>query len=258
MHRGFKLTLSWEDDDYFRQGLIDFEANKTIIKKTLDGFIGKDGVLHGSKLQDTWFPLVKADVFLSHSHSDRKMAIALAGWLKANFGLKVFVDSCIWGYANDLLRLIDKEYCQNPSGETYSYEKRNQSTSHVHMMLSTALSMMIDKSECLFFLNTPNSIQATETIAKTKSPWVYHEISVSSIIRKRRLSEYRRELTKAFSKGGRVDEGVMADYDLYLGHLQDLQVDDLNNWLQAWEEVSLHKEYPLDELYDLFPVDKFL
>jgi hypothetical protein len=64
------------------------------------------------------------------------------------------------------------------------------------MMLSTALSMMIDKAECLFFLNTPNSIQATEAIDRTKSPWIYHEISISSLIRKRRLSEYRREVTK--------------------------------------------------------------
>jgi hypothetical protein len=258
MHRGFKLTLNWKDEDYYQKGLVDFETDKTSIRKTLSEFIGKDGILHGSRLQATWFHQLEADIFLSHSHGDRKAAIALAGWITENFNLKVFIDSCIWDHSNDLLRLIDNHYCLNPGGKTYSYEKRNESTSHVHMMLSTALSMMIDKAECLFFLNTPNSIQATEAIDRTKSPWIYHEISISSLIRKRRLSEYRREVTKAFSMGGRVNESAMANYDLCLGHLQNLTGLDLDNWREAWDEVSLNKKYPLDELYDLFPVDKIL
>lgn len=258
MHRGFKLSLDWENEHFYQKGLDKFETNRSSIKKTLHGFAGKDGVLKGSQLQSNWLPQVKADVFISHSHQDERLAVSIAGWLQEKFGLEVFIDSCIWGYADDLLWLIDNNYCLNPSGETYSYEKRNQSTSHVHMMLSTALSMMIDKAECLFFLNTPNTIQTTDATNKTQSPWIYNEISMSAIIRKRKLSEYRREFTKAFSSRGRMNESEMINYEVNLSHLQYLTGSDLDKWEKRYEEVSLHEKYPLNKLYELFPVDKII
>src|SRR5690606_35011062 len=161
-----------------------------------------------------WFPQIDADIFISHSHSDEKMAILLAGWLKETLGVYVFIDSCIWGYSNDLLRQIDNKHCLNPSGETYSYEKRNNSTSHVHMMLSTALNMMIDKTECLFFLNTPNSISTKEVISQTESPWIYSEISMSELVRRKKLSEYRPAVTRMFAKGGAINESLKVKYDV--------------------------------------------
>lgn len=258
MHRGFKLQLDYESEFYYQRGLAKFETNKNTVEKALKTFAGKDGVLLGTQLQSNWFPQVGADIFISHSHQDRRMAITLAGWLQENFGLRIFVDSCIWDYADELLKLIDNYFCLNPSRETYSYEKRNQSTSHVHMMLSTALNMMIDNAECLFFINTPSAIYTTEMISKTKSPWIYNEISLSQIIRKRKLSEYRGEITKAFSKGGRLAESEMINYELNLGHLQNLTARDLDNWRKLWENYSLHEKYPLNKLYELFPVDKLI
>ena len=256
MHRGFKLKLFFESEEYYQQGLSKFEKNKKIAKDTLKEFAGKDGVLLGSQLQANWFPPVEADIFISHSHKDERQAITLAGWLQEEFDLNVFIDSCIWSYADDLLRLIDNAYCLNSNGVNYSYEKRNQSTSHVHMMLSTALTMMIDKTECLFFLNTPNSIQTIETINKTFSPWIYNEISISQVIRKKKLSQYRRELTKGFSLTGRIDEREFANYEVNLSHLQKLVESDLKSWQSLWNNSSLHEEYPLNKLYELFPVDK--
>jgi hypothetical protein len=60
MHRGFKLTLNWKDEDYYQKGLVDFETDKTSIRKTLSEFIGKDGILHGSRLQATWFHSIRS------------------------------------------------------------------------------------------------------------------------------------------------------------------------------------------------------
>lgn len=57
---------------------------------------------------------------------------------------------------NDLLREIDEKYCRHSNGTSFDYDKRNYSTSHVHMMLSIALSRMIDKCESVFFLNSEN------------------------------------------------------------------------------------------------------
>ena len=62
-------------------------------------------------MQANWFPQIKADIFISHSHKDKGLALALAGWLEETFGLTAFIDSCVWGYANKLLKMIDDEYC---------------------------------------------------------------------------------------------------------------------------------------------------
>lgn len=110
-----------------------------------------DGVIDGTKLQENWFPTKhKFNVFLSHSHNDKQLAIALAGFLKDKLGLNAFIDSCLWGYSNDLLKEIDQRYCRHRNGVSFDYNKRNYSTSHVHMMLSIALSRMIDNCEAVF------------------------------------------------------------------------------------------------------------
>lgn len=67
------------------------------------------------------------------------------------FGLEAFIDSCSWGYCDDLLNKIDKKYCYDSKKKTYDYHLRNYTTSHVHMMLSTALAEMMDNTECIIF-----------------------------------------------------------------------------------------------------------
>ena len=197
MYRGFNLSLerkSFKEGDFKELREIGFKSltcQKATIERKIKSFIDDDGFLDGSKMQDNWFPQIKADVFISHSHKDKDLALALAGWLKENLGLTAFIDSCVWGYSNDLLKLIDNRYCRNEYRRTYDYEKRNSSTSHVHMMLSVALTQMIDNTECLFFLNTPNSITPDTIINQTESPWIYSEIATSQLIRKKKLEEYR-------------------------------------------------------------------
>lgn len=120
----------------------------------------------------------------------------MAGWLDEVCHVRAFVDSYIWAYSNKLLEKLDNKYCvkeRDGDHTTYSYEKRNNSTSHVHMMLNTALEKMIDKSECLFFVNTPNSIDIADTmkIGATLSPWIFSELSLSQIVRHKKLAVYR-------------------------------------------------------------------
>lgn len=107
--------------------------------------------------------------------------------------VKSFIDSCLWGYSNDLLREIDEKYCRHSNGTSFDYDKRNYSTSHVHMMLSIALSRMIDKCESVFFLNSENSISIAEEISKerTASPWIYNELSLADMIEIRPINCYR-------------------------------------------------------------------
>lgn len=175
MYRGFNLDLNHSNGSARTNNIIELftdiftstnentgrklhEAHQSQVRKVIAAFRTPNGELNASKMTANWFPQIKADIFISHAHQNEKEAIQLAGWLKSEFDLVSFIDSCVWGYADELLKLIDDEYCKNLSGNNYNYEKRNRSSSHVHMMLSTALSTMMDKTECLFFLNTPHSI----------------------------------------------------------------------------------------------------
>lgn len=137
MFSKFKLNdIAYSDfEKYESEGKEYYEKTKTDIQNSLKEFIGKDGVVDGSGLQESRFSTKqKFDVFLSHSHTDEKLAISLAGFLKRELNLNTFIDSCLWGYSNDLLREIDEKYCRHSNGTSFDYDKRNYSTSHVHMI----------------------------------------------------------------------------------------------------------------------------
>lgn len=129
-----------------------YKIFRSEIYRDLQNFIDEDGYIDGRMLQDNWFSTKSEyDVFLSHSHDDEEIAVALAGFLQKRLGLSTFIDSCLWGYSNDLLRKIDERYCLYSDRTSFDYDKRNYSTSHVHMMLSIALSEMMDQCEAIFF-----------------------------------------------------------------------------------------------------------
>ena len=266
MYRGFNLLL---ENNSFREGYFEtlkeigldsFSRQQTSIEETINSFVRNDGSLDGSMMQANWFPQIKADIFISHSHKDEDLALALAGWLKVSFGLTAFIDSCVWGYANDLLKMIDYKYCYQKKNNTYNYQKRNYSTSHVHMMLSVALTQMIDNTECLFFLNTPNSITPDPNINQTESPWIYSEIAATRLIRKRSREEHRlKRMVESFSEGGSPTLRIRHDIPVY--HLTDIDSSVLSNWGNKWQEVYTNHDFPqysedlsvhaLDKLYEL-------
>lgn len=252
MYRGFNLKLNWSDHNYFQKGSNLFDSYKWDVHKQLREFVGPDGSLQGSQIQSNWFPNVKSHIFLSHSHQDEELAITLAGWLHDNFGLVSFIDSCVWGYSNDLLRLIDDRYCLNPSGETYSYEKRNFSTSHVHMMLNTALMTKMDDSECVIFINSPNSISTSRVISQTESPWIYSELSMTQVLRKKTPQRRILREKRYFSKGEVVNESLKIKYDVNLNHLNSIDADSLNNWIE--EVTTKDPEKALDAFYRQNPI----
>jgi len=215
MYKGFQLELIKEDfysdkvfNTFYGIGKTYTSVQKNNIKKTIDSYLFSNGTLNGSNMQENWFPQIKADIFISHSHKDEELALTLAGWLKETFGLTAFIDSCVWGYSNDLLKLIDDVYCRNINRNSYDYDKRNYSTSHVHMMLSVALTQMIDNTECLFFLNTPNSITPDTIINQTESPWIYSEIAMSRLIRKKELKE---KVKAAFTEKQKLYEATLGE-----------------------------------------------
>lgn len=259
MFKGFNLKTQQNFKEYYDIGLKMYSTMKKQIENNLDEYVGENGSLDGTKIQDDWFPQINANTFISHSHNDREMAIGFAGWLKEEYSLFSFIDSCIWGYANELLKQIDDAYCLNVgSKDNYSYEKRNFSTSHVHMMLSTALTTMIDKTECIFFLNTSNSTCSTkETIKnKTNSPWIYSEIVTTNLIQKRNLSPDRMKkfkqvlLEKSLQKFEKFAQ-MEIQYDLDFSHLYALNDQVLFNWKSINKRKFSKGTETLDNLYQM-------
>lgn len=233
-------------NDYLESGRSIFSQNQKIVYNALDEYLLNDNVIDGDAISQDWFPIIKSDIFISHSHLDEDYVIAFAGWLKDNFNLDAFIDSCVWGYSNELLKQIDKRYCKKAYA-TYSYEKRNISTSHVHMMLNVALMKMIDKCECIFFINTPHSLPIVDNIRKvesTLSPWIYSEVEMTRYLREQKPQ--RKGYQYPLNAGFQLEHSELKiQYKINKMHMKKINDKSLEVWLTS----SSNHEHPLDTLY---------
>ena len=228
-----------------------YNSHKKNVQLCLDKYISKDGVINGTELKNNWFSIDKTDVFISHSHKDIEKVKAFAGWLSDTFGLTAFVDSCAWGYCDDLLRAIDNKYCYDKKKDTYDYNLRNYTTSHVHMMLSTALVEMMDRSECLVFFNTPNSIIMKDELGKiskkekTTSPWIMYELTMALKLNVTIPERICKEMSQ-FDNRSKVF-GIEYDVSKVLNSIPELT----DNQLKELERKHKKNTSALDELYEI-------
>lgn len=222
----------------------------------LKNYIVSD-IVDGSKIQGDYFPLINADIFISHSHDDKDLAQALAGWINYTFGLKCFIDSDVWGYVDNLLEELNTKYSnrrkRTTGGYLYDYRSSNKVSQHVNIMLLVALQKMIDNTEAVFLLNTGNSIKIADgkNIDLTYSPWIYSEIVCTQIVRNKPLILYRdyscshkplNENTQEYKKN------LIVSYTVSLKHLKDLN----SKKMYLWESKKYKNvEYKLDGLYEL-------
>ncbi|MGU7778673.1 hypothetical protein [Burkholderia sp. PU8-34] len=248
MFRAYNLALPsrFKFDEWHVIGKNTLSRQKSQIDRKLQSFVMSNGTINATRMTANWFPSLKADIFISHSHEDEHLAITLTGLLNKAFGLTCFVDSCAWGYGNDLISLLDKGYCLNEKTGTYHYNTRNKTTAHVHMMLTIALTQMIDECEVVIFLNTPHSITPLDSVVgsngTTSSPWIYCEIAMTRLIRTRSPQDHRATTMKEVIAKA---DSVKVAYDLNLGHLTSISIDHLI----AWANASKEGEHPLDTLY---------
>jgi len=236
----------------------ELKENKDRMMRSIKSLIESDGSIVADNINDDWFSgLDEYHVFISHSHKDLKLAEQLANWLYEKFELKSFIDSHVWGYANDLMQELNNEYSKIPNSTTYYLEKTNNVASHVHMMLSSALDTMIDKSECLIFLNTENAINnmnvnGENTQNYTFSPWIMSELKTSKLI-KRKQDFSRKSMRSKSANFGLESLSESADLKIRhqapLGHLISLNEENLH----SWDDMS--KKFIVDESpYDALTV----
>ena len=187
---------------------------------------GERGIINGEKLRDFVFPTCEFDVFISHSHNDLEIASLFAAWLEEKYRYRVFLDSFVWGSADELLREIDNQYCKQQNG-LYSYHKRNYSTAHIHTMLSMSIMEIIKQSRAGVFIDSPHSLNLhnlkDDNRAKTLSPWIYQEIMFMRLFADKKTSKTS---TRMFSFEN-LNENLQMEHSVDLSDFTLLTVNDL-------------------------------
>ncbi|HAS3028640.1 toll/interleukin-1 receptor domain-containing protein [Vibrio sp. Vb5031] len=256
----FDTLIEMIGDEYVHSFEVDFENKKKHIEKSLHDFYLGNGDLDATALKEAWFPEIEnTHIFLSHSHKDKELAVKIAVILKYILNINVFIDSCVWGYADDLLREIDNKYALNINTNTYSYEVRNRTTSNIYLILQSSLMTMIDSAECLFFLNTDNTVTSlkdqTKVETRTSSPWIMSELQFSSIAR-RRQSQYanRKNEMQLVNKAQGVanDMKFQVSHKLPTDHLKKLSPSDWHFWVESSINKNIKGYDALTLLYESF------
>lgn len=231
-----------------------YQDYQNIITSSLENYLSPSGELSATKMMKDYFQDVDADVFICHSHNDKHIAENLAYFLHIKLGLRAFVDSMVWGSADSLLRKIDNEFCYNEGKKTYSYEKRNLSTSYVHMMLCASLANMMDKCICFIFINSEQSLKAssinTKSSHETFSPWIFFELSLFHKIQKIPLSQ-----SELHKKANLVNENFSAEHlkVTFPADLENLRSLDISTINQLSRENTRGKESLMKLHKMLFP-----
>lgn len=264
MFAGFNLKIS---ESFFNNEIDEYVdlAEKYCTHSTLtedmnnlviDTYVNEE-VLDGEKILKKWFPEIKCDVFISHSHADYRLANAFAGWLKKHFNINAFIDSNVWNYIDKLLKKLN-EYSdkrRSVNGWLYDYDKCNRASQHANIMLLMSLQKMIDNTEAIFFLNTDSSVNDMDDngVSSTYSPWIYAELLCANLIRKRELDEYRMKNILEHCSVNAATESraeLKIRYKILTNNLIELTSKNLIEWNNRYE--STKKAFPMDLLYEMF------
>lgn len=213
-------------------------------------------VLDAESLSAEIFPEAQYDVFLSHSHADQRKAIDLAIALESR-GLKVFVDSTVWGYFGDLVRMISTE--TRPSvGETKD-QLIQRINADVHMMLVGALHRMISRAETFIFVRSEKSVPLTYGISgKTLSPWLFSELQFSFQVQHATPKRIRDRIegrvldsVKGFNNLSLESMQYLMAFKAFNDHLPPVCGDKLHEWF-AQLPTGTKGSAVLDSLYSKF------
>lgn len=219
-----------------------------------------NGDVSGDKLKGEVFPTdARWDVFISHSGDDKGTVQTLADWLRSQFGITSFVDWQLWGDFGKLLSALDEHFKNELKGQ-YTVKLQNRVVSAAHLMLNVSLMEAMDKCEALFFVNTPNSIAPGDITNETYSPWIFSEIGMYNMIRKRvpesplsmesaemkHLIESQVRLPLDLSKFTVLDNGALCKW-------RDKYHRTLNNY--GSQGILASGSFALAKLYELHPMD---
>lgn len=184
MEQGINLKITKEFfkdkfEEYYEIGRVLHRKTKEKVLEEILRFDYKDMPFKSEEFINSFFPITEADVFISYAHIDSDLAMALVGWLKKEFDITTFVDECLWAFGPEILENFDKSSINDKWIKMFSF------ISNFNIIITQALSNMIERCPLFIFLNTENSNFIRNGEIKTFSPWLYHEINMSSIYSKK-------------------------------------------------------------------------
>lgn len=197
-------------------------------------------------------PKKSYDIFLSHSRKDIDLALCVKKYLETQFGLTVFIDSVYWGNI-DYLQEVLNEYHHDREKNLFLHEKTMQVAAHANIILASALTEMINCCESIFFLNTNNSVIKGKDVVDDKdatySPWIYHEIYTTTIIKPKPPKRYKAAFEYRDSASVLNESFPQIEYNLNLDKMELLNI----NMLKIWQNECLKNKTvgPLDVLYKM-------
>ena len=244
MYKAFDLKITKQSFDTMFPGCssLKFVPSNVFQKASLDEAIKSLWSLNANEIRKTWFSECQIDVFLSHSSSDKELARTFGAYIQKVFGLNVFIDSEAWHHMDIMLKELDRRFCvseENPDGtiKTYSYNDRNVMTAHVHMILSHALTKMIDNAECFIYLNTPNSTTRKEGDSiETLSPWLFHELAMVEIIEEKPPTPVMENFT--CDSADNRSYGPTLKYSVDTKRLKELSLGQVKQWQDCFSDLS--------------------
>lgn len=257
MHRAFNVKL--DSNQYLNYvNTKQYENDKSISLQKLRKIINSYNIIRAHEIKKLLLPSKHYDIFISHSHKDLELAKGLSNYLQLFFGVSCFIDSLYWGDIDELQEELNRMHLHEDKAtgkEYYDHQSTMEVAKHANMILASALTEMIDNCECVFFLNTDNSvISGSEAINKNKtySPWIYHEVFTTSIIHRKETGR-RAALEEQQIRDNAIKPLPQFIYNLDLTGMTNLNDDDILNW---WGKVNSNNAHPLDVLYKLKPEQK--
>lgn len=168
------------------------QSDKYHLISEFKSYLKNHSAIDGQLIESTWFPKIDADIFISHSHKDYQYARNISHFLHKEYNIKCFIDSDIWGFADDLIQiLLDNTKLVTEKTRSIYY-------SNVYLMLMNSLREMIDKTDLFLFLDSHNSIKKGNSDWQTLSPWIYSEIQTVKSLKRRTPSYYDTSVEKRF------------------------------------------------------------
>lgn len=260
MYVGFEIDQYQPTNPYSKVDTYIYDAKKRIdnLARFIIGSYHQPSVLDAEAVSSEIFPESDYHVFLSHSHADQRNAIDLALEL-GKHGLKVFVDSTVWGFFGDLVSKIIAD-TRPLDGETREAHV-HRIHADVHMMLAGALHRTIARAETFVFVRSEKSVPLNfGDKARTFSPWLYSELQFSFQVQHvvpPRVVERQREVllddVKGFNNYGLESLQHLTAFRVFNEHLPPVAGSQLRDWL-VQQPTSVQGDAMLDALYKRFDV----
>lgn len=118
------------------------------------------------------------------------------------------------------------------------------------MMLATAITEMMNATECVFFINSENSINSYDAISKTKSPWLFYELAALRTIQRKVPA---RDVTENFTALSAKTAQLPIEHTVQLNELTPLSGTQLALWSCFKTIKPMTKLEALDYLYKRYP-----